>query len=431
MFSIMDGIMSIEEIYHAQNPWWEQKTWERGIERKTYLDRMLELHGRKQVGVIVGGRRAGKTTILRQLIGRLLDAGTQPASVVYLQLDHPQLVSMTALEHLREVRGMFRHPRERELHLFLDEVQDSPDWERQVKAMVDGESVKVVCTGSTSALLGMQGGLLTGRQIALTVHPLSFGEFLQFRGKRPALSESYLLEGLADDYLQTGGYPEQVLSPSDDYLRALVDDILARDILRRIPLRRPAVLHDLLRHLAACVGSRVSFNKIGKILGTDPDTIKDYVGHMASAFLVGLLEKWTPSHAERVYAQKKVYLLDTGIKRFLTGEGDLGAKAESAVFIQLLREGREAGYFVHDQKEVDFVVGGPEAPTAIEVKYEPRFDWQDGRLGGLKAFLRRHPGTRRAIVLTRGAEATLRENKTAVAAVPLWKFLLEGAGAFL
>ena len=423
--------MSIEETYHAQNPWWEGRQWERGVPRESYVERLIALGERKQVGVVIGSRRVGKTTILRQLVGKMLEGEAAPETVIYLQLDHPHLASTPILEHLRSLRRMLRHPRDRRLHLFFDEVQDSPDWERQLKAVVDGEDAGVVCTGSTSALLDMQGGRLTGRQIVLTVHPLDLGEFLRFRKTDVSASESYLYEALVEDYLETGGYPEQVLLPSDEYMRSLIDDILARDIVHRFAPRKPGVLRDLLLHLAASVGSRISFNKLGRVLGIDPDTVKEYIGFMESAFLVKRMVKWTTSHSERIYAPKKVYMVDTGVKTLLTGKGDKGFKAENAVFMELLRGGLEAGYHVQDRKEVDFIVGGGGSPAAVEVEYESRFDWRDRRYRALKSCLEKNPGVRRAVVVTRSAEAAAEHGGATVAAVPLWKFLLEGAKAYL
>ena len=130
--------MSMEETYHAQNPWWEGRIWESGVPRESYVEKLLGLMGRKQVAVVIGSRRVGKTTIMRQLIGRLLGRSVPPETVVYLELDHPHLVATPILDHVRNVRRMLQLPRDRRLHLFLDEVQDSPDWERQVKAVAGG-----------------------------------------------------------------------------------------------------------------------------------------------------------------------------------------------------------------------------------------------------------------------------------------------------
>jgi uncharacterized protein len=173
---------------------------------------------------------------------------------------------------LKRFRKEFHHPRDRRLYLFLDEIQGSPGWEVELKALYDTEHVKVLCSGSTSALIARQGGKLTGRQIVTTVYPLSFSEFIAFRGGPPGAAEDYRFESLAEEYLATGGYPEQVLSPSHEYLANLLDDILARDLLRLFPIRKPAALKDLVCLIAASVGSRTSFNRLSKRLGLSLDT---------------------------------------------------------------------------------------------------------------------------------------------------------------
>ena len=118
------------------------------------------------------------------------------------------------------------------MFLFLDEVQESSSWETELKSLYDSNNLKIFCSGSTSALIQSQGGKLTGRQIVNRVDLLSFAEFIDFRGGRPLPSEDYKFERLADEYLTMGGYPENALRPSTEYLSNLIDDILFRDIVR-------------------------------------------------------------------------------------------------------------------------------------------------------------------------------------------------------
>ena len=130
--------------------------------------------------ILVGGRRVGKTTILRQTISCLISSGVPAKDICYLALDHPALIGATISEHLKAFRKLFTHERSRRLYFFLDEIQDSPDWEAELKALNDTEDIKVYCSGSTSALISRQGGKLTGRQIVCTIYPLSFSEFTEF-----------------------------------------------------------------------------------------------------------------------------------------------------------------------------------------------------------------------------------------------------------
>ncbi len=420
----------METTYYALNPWWEERDYNTGINRPEYLKRLDIFLGRKQIEVLIGSRRVGKTTLLKQFIRSLVDRGVSPGDIFYLALDHPSFSGITISEHLRNFRKIFMRERGEKVFFFLDEVHESTNWELELKSIYDMENIKIFCTGSTSALLTQQGNRLTGRQIITTVYTLSFKEFMLFQGDKPSLSEDYRYEKRVEEYLQTGGYPENVLNPSIEYMSNLLEDILARDLIRLYPIKKGFVLKDLLKLIAASSGSRTSFNKLGKTLSISVDTIKKYIHHLESAFLVWPMPKWTTSHTERVYAQKKIYLWDTGLKTLLTGQTDEGAKAENAVFMELKRKQIDCGYFAESQKEVDFITGDVKKPMPVEVKYISAFDWKDRRFSGFKLFLRRFPQTRKGLLITRNVDTVIKSNHTEIIAVPLWRFLLSSDNYF-
>ena len=420
----------METIYYAYNPWWEGKKLDTGIDRDFYLKNVPAFLQRRQIEVFIGSRRTGKTTLLKQMIKKLMAEDISEKDVFYLAMDHPALSGVRIAEHIRNMRKLFLHDRDRKLYLFLDEVQESPQWETELKALYDLEQVKIFCTGSTSSLLTRQQGKLTGRQIVGTIYTLSFREYIRFMGAFPSLSEDYKYEQLAEAYLNVGGYPEQVLNPSEEYMMNLLEDIIARDLARLNPVKKPHILKDLLRLIGSAVGSRTSYNKLSKVLGLSLDTVKDYIGYLEVAFLVKPLEKWTTSRSEKVYAQKKIYLWDNGLKTLLTGSGDAGNKAENAVFMELLRNGLTCGYYAESEREVDFVTGTRENPLPVEVKYLADFDWQDKRYAGLRLFLGRFPATKKALVITKNVRTVLEVNGVKVHIVPLWKFLLDAPAIF-
>ncbi len=414
----------METIYYTFNPWWEGKDFESGINRTEYLNKFPALLKRKQIEVIIGSRRTGKTTLIKQFIKGLIKNGVSQKNIFYLALDHPALSTVSISEHLKNMRKIFMHDREKKIFLFFDEIQESLNWEGELKSIYDIENLKIFCTGSTSSLIKSQGGKLTGRQIVTTLYPLCFNEFISFRGSKPSLAEDYKYESLVKDYLMTGGYPENVLNPSIEYMSNLLDDILVRDLIRLYPIKKPFILKDLLRLIAASVGSRTSFNKLGKVLGLSVDTVKEYINYLESAFLVTRMEKWTTSYSERVYAQKKVYLWDTGIKTLLTGTSDEGSKAENAVFMEFKKSKISCGYFAESEKEVDFVTGNINNPLPVEVKCISSFDWKDKRFSGIKLFLRRFPNTKKVLLISKNIETEINVNSTKVKVVPLWKLLL-------
>ncbi len=413
------------KAYFTANPWWEGRDFETGFLRKNYLQELLKRFDRPQIEIVAGGRRVGKTTFLKQIIKSRLEKGVDKEKIFYLSCDHPQAVDISVSKHLENFRQIFSLPRDERVFLFLDEVQETPSWERELKALYDTENLKIVCSGSTSALIKSHGGKLTGRQINTIIYPLSFSEFLDFRKIEPQPSEGYLLENHAEEYLQIGGYPENVLNPSTDYLKALLDDIFLRDLVRLHPVEYLGVIEDLFRLLTASVGTRVSFNKLANTLGVSVGTVKKYIEYLENAFLVKKMTKWSTSHRQRVYAQKKAYLLDTGLKTLLTGEEDLGFKAENAVFVQFLRSDQEVGYFAESQKELDFIAGGFDDPLPVEVKYVDDLAMDDKRLAGLRLFLKRFDDVKKAKVVTKSVDKRERFQDVEIEIVPLWRFLLE------
>lgn len=385
--------------YFKYNPWWENKELETGILRGLYLESIEKRLGRKQIEILTGSRRVGKTTILKQIVGILLKQKIKPENIFYVSCDYARAIGLSVSDHLTFFRQIFSHNREEKLYLFFDEVQESPNWQLELKSLYDSENVKIFCSGSTSALISSHGGKLTGRQINTVVYPLTFREFLEFRKIEIKRSESYLLESEVEKYLQVGGYPENVLNPSNEYLSSLLEDIFARDLSRAYPIRNPQIIRDFYKLLAASVGSRTSFNKLANVLDLSTDTVKEYVSYFEGSFLVGKLEQWSTSHNKRAYGPKKIYLLDNGMKTLLTGSGDLGVKAESAVFWKLRQKSEKLGYFYENEKEIDFI--GDKG--SIEVKYTTDRHKTEG--------------------LT--VDLIVTKNLSGKNLVPLWEFLLE------
>ena len=155
--------------------------------------------------------------------------------------------------------------------------------------------------------------------------------------------------------------------------------------------------------------------------------MKEYVGYLESAFLVKPMEKWSSSHKDRIYAQKKIYFHDTGVKTLLTGKKDFGFKVENAVFMDFVKSGIPCGYYAESDREIDFVYGNSDSPQATEAKYDTRFDWEDKRYKGVKLFLKRHPQAKKVTIVSKSAELDFKEGKTKILVIPAWKRLIDTA----
>ncbi len=109
----------MEEIYYTFNPWWEKKDFDSGITREEYLNRINDLSKRRQIKVIIGSRRIGKTTFLKQLIKREFQNRFSLKQILYLALDHPQLLKNTISKHLKFFRILFMHARNKSSKEFI------------------------------------------------------------------------------------------------------------------------------------------------------------------------------------------------------------------------------------------------------------------------------------------------------------------------
>ena len=130
-------------------------------------------------------------------------------------------------------------------YIFLDEVQNVKGWEKFVRFLVDQQKHEIYLTGSSSKLLSKElGTLLTGRHLDLTIYPLSFGEFLSFKGistgdQLDLLGQKTKIRRMLAKYMQWGGFPAVVLGRNkEEILLNYMGDILGRDIIERFNIMK-------------------------------------------------------------------------------------------------------------------------------------------------------------------------------------------------
>jgi len=423
----------MQEILYLLNPHWENKPLPAGLPRQQYLQPLLANLERREVQLLIGSRRVGKTTLMFQAIQRLLVEKQVPANqILYVSLDHLSLTATPIPKILETFRAEFQHPRDRRLFIFFDEIQDSPNWAQHVKNIVDFEEVRLCVAGSSSLLLERQGSYLTGRALRTAVFPLSYPEFLAFKNVVPGPTEPYRHDGLLIEYLYQGGYPEQILSPHPTYLTDLLDAVINKDIVRVHGIKNPQVLNKLLLLLAQRIGQRTSHSKLKNLLRVSQDVVRDYISHLMETYLIGEVAKFSYSINEQIYAEKKYYFADTGLRTALIGQRDLGGLAENALYIHLQKRFREVLYGRANGYEVDFVVLDQGQPTVFEAKFTDRVG--DEELKPIAKFLEKLPGhdllsTKiKVTVVTRNLTELREYGEMRVELTPLWQLLLHERG---
>jgi uncharacterized protein len=326
-----------------------------------------------KVIVLVGIRRSGKTFLLLDVMRQLLASGVARGQIVQLSFEDDRLQPLRA-DHLDLILqaqaelhpGLAGKPR----YFLFDEVQNAPGWERFVRRLQDTRAGAVFLTGSSSRLLSREIATgLRGRCLSYEVFPLSFAEYLGFRGLRhqpySAGSDATMAAAL-DDYLQTGGMPELVLAEAalrPRMVREYTDLVFYKDLVERHRLSNPEALRELMRH---CLGApatllnphRLYLDLRSRGLALGKDTLYRYLGLMEEAFLIYLLPVAERSLRKRAMHPRKLHVVDWSLGySFRPGPLiDRGRRLENAVFLHHRRE-REDMAYLGGPAEIDLVVG--------------------------------------------------------------------------
>lgn len=361
----------IRRILRDLNPQWQ----EHSLSMEPFLidrDALRTLGERSGVRAVVGLRRTGKTTLLKQFMAAVAnDIGFERTCYFSFDLegvDVRDVVETFCEDVLREPVNDIDHT----VHFFLDEVQNRQHWSNQVKHFVDNyENLAFTVTGSSAVNILKGGGeSLAGRLTPLRLYPFSFREYLRYQDvEREPVELSTPATGdresriRFEEYLEAGGMPELYHSRRPvERLEETVDLVMYRDIIEMFDAARSSVLQGMFRYLAANSGQMVNFNKIADSLDADFRTVKKYLDYLEDSFLISRSHPYTGSEIASMRKNPKVYVADHAYNR-LYGT-DVGLKAETVAYNHLRRI--EDPAYLRDP-ETDIVL--PERGALFEVKY--------------------------------------------------------------
>ncbi len=344
----------------------------------------LEVHlSKPQITVITGVRRVGKTTALRHLLKQV-----PHSNCLYLDLEKIENRvlfsenSYSAVENGLKSLGLVL---ERPCVLALDEIQLVPAATSVIKYLYDTYNIKFLLSGSSSYYLKNHfSESLAGRKRIFEMYPLSFDEFLYFKGHSTAAVASMSLAPFSsfiylkfkqeyEEFLQFGGFPEVVLSETADdktaYLKDIINAFIELDIKLLSDFSLSNELYKLIQLLAARVGSRIDVSKISSISGINRNKINDYLELLEYTYFIHRIPAYTTNKDKEISAQKKLYLADTGILQSLA-QVSSGQVFENAIALQLRKKGNVTFYQKKSGQEIDFIL---DQKTAIEVKETPSY----------------------------------------------------------
>lgn len=350
------------------------------------------------VVLIVGPRRAGKTTLVR----KMAEAGR-----TYITLDDQTVLEAARSDPAAFIRGLDR--------AIIDEIQRAPDLLLAIKKTVDEDyrPGRFLLTGSANVLtLPRIADSLAGRMETIRMLPLARAEiesrtpsFLEhlFYGKLKGPRNSII----GDDLVQLvllGGFPEAISRNSErrrqDWARSYLTSILTRDLRDIADLEKLTELPKFVRLLAEHTGQLVNYSQFGGSINVSHKTGQRYVGLLEQVFLVTTLQPWFTNTLKRIVKTPKLHFVDSGLLASVRGltfdrvkadRGTFGALLESFVFSEILKlmtasDLRLTPYHFRDRdmREVDIVLERDDGMIAgIEVKASATV--KAGDFGGLRA----------------------------------------------
>jgi predicted AAA+ superfamily ATPase len=354
----------MEQLFFRFNPWWEEEISYNFVERKSYLLQMEKSMERKDIAILTGLRRIGKTSLMKLFIEKLIKGrNIEPKRIFYISLDTYGLEHYSIMEIIDEYRKIHKLPFAEQIYLFLDEIAYKENFQQELKNLYDLGNVKIYASSSASSVLKDKKAYLTGREKIIEILPLTFEEYLLFKEIKLSKANSHLLDSYFGDYMQTGGIPEYVLTGDIAYLVELLDDIIYKDIIAAHGIRDKKIIRDYFRLLMERAGKQVSLNKISKILGIGVDTARRFLSYFEDTYLIHPLERCGKLN-ERLKSPKKIYAGDIGIKNIYTGFRDKGAVFENLVYLKIKH--KNPCYIYKNKIEIDFLT---KDKILIEAKY--------------------------------------------------------------
>lgn len=328
------------------------------IERKQYLDKMINVIGTPDIKVITGVRRCGKSKLL-DAFKEYIEENIPDNNIIHINFNLPEY------EHLLEYRPLYdyinsQYVKGKENFVFIDEVQMCKDFEKAINGLHATEKYDIYITGSNAFLLSSDlATLFTGRTFEIKVYPFSFSEYLQYFGyddKYTAFDKFMLEGGMAGSYL----YKDQ--EAKYDYIAEVFDTLIVRDIRRKYKIRNPQLMDRIVDFLMDNISNLSSARNITSTLSVAMEkihhtTVSSYMQYLCNAFAFYKVRRYDIKGKKYLSTNDKYYLSDHTFRyaKLGTKNMDYGRILENIVAMELLRRGYEVYVGVLYKKEIDFV----------------------------------------------------------------------------
>ncbi len=333
------------------------------IERTEYLDLLKRFKDKDLIKVITGIRRCGKSTLFDLFIDYLKTNKVKEKNIIKINLENPEYHFDDYMSLYNYVNSQIKN--DEKYYIFLDEVQNVPDFQKAVDGLYIKKNVDIYITGSNAYLLsGELATLLSGRYIEVKMLPLSFKEYLSaFKNRQEGTDRIFM------EYMKNGGMPGNLAiletNPNDldKYLDGIFSTVVYKDIMARNKITDKILLESVIKYIYDNIGSSISVKKISdtltsKGIKTNNHTVENYITFFLESFLIYKAERFDVNGKNLLARDYKYYAVDTGLRSYLLGKksySDMGHILENIVYLELLRRGYRVYIGKVEDLEIDFV----------------------------------------------------------------------------
>lgn len=324
------------------------------------------------IKILIGVRRSGKSTLLKQIIDELLMQNISENQIIYMNFEDYELNAYKEADSLHQylINHLSAH---KKTYIFLDEIQEVSQFERVVNSLNAMKDVDIYLTGSNSKMLsGEYATLLTGRYKSFHIFPFSFKEMNMFHPHMEPKS-------LFNLYLSYGGFPVIQMFDHEDQkiaiLKDLYDSVVIKDIVHRYQVKNVDVLDKYMSYLMNTIASQFSaqnvsnyFKKEGRSISKE--TLYNYIEYAKNVLLIYSAKRYDVKGKRLLSTNEKYFVNDQGFRATqFDNPKDIEKILENMVFFELLRRDYEVTIGQIEDKEIDFIASKKGQIEYYQVSY--------------------------------------------------------------
>ncbi|MDP2925377.1 MAG: ATP-binding protein [Nanoarchaeota archaeon] len=417
---------NINDIITLLNPWWIDRNIEEELAKpykREFFEKIKKLQKYRQIVILTGLRRVGKSTLLYQTIEKLLPE-IDSKKIFYFSFDKEVTDLLGLFENYKELTGI--DYKKEKIFVFFDEITKLNKWASELKLIYDSSpNIKFFVSSSSSINLEEQAIVnLAGRYFLINITPLSFKEFLELTKKQKILDNQKLYEKELKKqffYYMIRSFPETIAWDNEliikDYLKTtIIDKIIKSDLPEKFKNINTELLYSLLEIFYKEPGYYLDYDNLSKNLRISKNTLYKHIFYLKFCYLIRIIKNFRPNTLSSSRKLQRVYPYWWNLAYGYCENND-------KIIENLILSSTNSNYYWRDkEKEIDFIKIEKKEIFPIEVKNKEKIEDRD--LNTLKFFMNKY-NIKKSILIYKGDELGKKFQNMKIELIPFWKFLLK------